>query len=255
MLLAAVIVAAAVQAPPVTLRLQRAVLDLPTRDQAVVVLHGEGRGGVRAPVLKSQRLRVGELTIPVSSPPDATVAASGSRVSATVALRQVGEGIRDIDPSAVLVRWEGLDGKGRVVLSLAGVIDLADRAQAELPAEKLREHYARLADYSVVPTGLLVHVRVLLGVYNPFAFEVVATGLDYRLEIGAVPVMDSHRGGFRLRAAQRTDVLVEQTLPLLDLASGVTAFLAGRPATFTGVLGLRTPKGERGIPILLQSGR
>lgn len=253
-MLLAVVLAAAVQMLPVPLRLQRVVLDLPTRDQAVVVLHGEGRDGVRMPVLKGQRLRVGDLAIPVSSPPDATVAAPASRVAVTVTLRQVGEGILDIDPSAVPVRWEGLDEKGRVVLSLAGVIDLADRAQAELPAEKLQEHFARLVDYSVVPTGLLVHVRVLLGVYNPFAFDVVATGLDYRLEIGGAPVLDSHRDGFRLRAAQRTEVLVEQTLPLLDLASGVTAFLAGRPATFTGVLGLRTPKGERGIPILLQSG-
>ena len=255
MVLAAVILVAAAHVPPVPLRLQRVELDLPTRDQAVVVLHGEGREGGPAPVLKGQRLRIGELLIPVSSAPDATVAASGSRVTVNVTLRQVGEDILSLEPSAVPVRWEGLDAMGRVVLGLAGVIDLADRGQAELPGEKLHQHYASLADYAVSPAGLLVHVSVLFRVYNPFAFDVVATGLEGRLEIGGEPVLASRREGFRLRAGQRNDVLVEQTLPLLDLASGLAAFLANRPATFTGVLGLRTPKGDRGIPILLQSGR
>lgn len=251
-LLSTLVLAAAIQAPPVQ-RLHRTELDLPTRDQAVLVLHGEGRKG-SAPALKAQRLRIADLEIPVASAPDCVVTEAASRARVTVTLSQVGEGILAVESSTVPVRWEGIDARGRAAVVLEGTIDLADSRQAVLPTEKLHRHYARLSDYGVVPEGMLVHVTVLLGIYNPFAFEVVATGLEYRLEIGGAKVLDSRRGGFRLRPGQTSDVLVEQTLPIVDLASGLAAVLARQPATLTGILGIRTPKGDRGIPILLRSG-
>ncbi len=235
------------------LRLQRVELDLPTRDQAVLVLHGEGRGGP-PPALRAQRLRIADLEIPIASAPDCAVTRTATRASVTVELSEVGEGILAVDSATVPVRWEGLDAKGRVAIALEGTIDLADSEQAALPTDKLHRHYARLADYGLVPEGMLVHVSVLLSVYNPFSFEVVATGLEYRLDVGGAKVLDSRRGGFRLRPGHTTDVLVEQTLPIVDLASGLAAVLARQPATLTGVLGIRTPKGDRGIPILLRSG-
>ncbi|HPC82012.1 MAG TPA: LEA type 2 family protein [Thermoanaerobaculaceae bacterium] len=252
MLLAALVLAAAVQPPP-ALRLLRVELDLPTPDQAVLVLHGEGRREP-APLLAAHRLRIADLEIPLAAPPDLTLSGSASRVRVVVRLAEVGEGILAVDSSTVPVRWEGLDARGGVVVALEGRIDPADGQQAVLPAETLYRHYARLADYGVAPEGMLVHVSALLSIYNPFAFEVVATGLEYRLEVGGVPVLDARRGGFRLRPRQASDVLVEQTLPILDLASALSAVLARRPATFSGILGIRTPNGERGIPILLRSG-
>lgn len=252
MLTAALALAAATQAPLV-LRLQRVELDLPTRDEAVLVLHGEGRAGP-APGPAAQRLWIAGLEIPVAPAPDLAVTEAGSRARLTVVLARVGEEILALDSSTVPVRWEGLDGRGRTVVALAGDVDLADSRQAALPVEELHRHYARLTDYGVSPAGMLVHVSALISVYNPFSFEVVATALEYRLEIGGEPVLESRRGGFRLRPRQASDVLVEQALPIADLASGLAAVLARRPATLAGVLAIRTPKGERGIPILLRSG-
>jgi len=252
-LLSALVFLVASVTPPVH-RLHRVELDLPTREQAVLVLRGEGCSALLPP-LSTQRLRIAGLEIPVASAPDYAVTPTASRAIVTVMLARVGEGILGIDSSTVEVRWEGLDAKGRLAVALEGTIDLADGEQAVFPTEKLRRHYARLADYGLAPEGMLVRVWVLLGVYNPFSFEVVASGLEYRLEVGETTILSSRRGGFRLRPGQANEVLVEQTLPMLDLASGLAAMLARQPATLTGVLAIRTPGGERGIPILLHSGR
>ncbi|HPS79058.1 MAG TPA: LEA type 2 family protein [Thermoanaerobaculaceae bacterium] len=255
MLLAVLIVTASNQISPVPLRLRQVEVDLPTPDQAVLVLEGEGCEPTRIPALKQQRLRIGDVTVPVSSGIDARVVSSGSRVSVTIPLGGVGDGILSIDPYAVPVRWEGFDLKGRPALALAGAVNLADRAQVSLPIEKLYRGFARLVDYSVSPAGTRVEVKALVSLYNPFAFEVVVTGMEYRLAVGGEPVIASRRAGLRLRAGRHSDVLVEETVPLVDLAGGLTAFLAHKPATFTGVIGIRTPRGDRRIPLLLQAGR
>lgn len=255
MFLAALIVTASSQMSPVPLCLRQVAVDLPTPDQAVVVLEGEGCEPTRLPALKQQRLRIGEVTAPVTSGLDAKVGSSGSRVSMTVPLRGVGEGILSVDPYAVPVRWEGLDLAGRPALVLAGTVNLADRAQVTLPVEKLYRDFAKLVDFSVSPAGTRVEVKALVSLFNPFAFEVVVTGMDYHLAVGGEPVIASRRAGLRLRAGRHNDVLVEETVPLVDLAGGLAAFLAHKPATLTGVIGIRTPRGDRHIPLLLQAGR
>lgn len=251
-MLTAALVLVVAAAPPPTLALQRVVLDLPTRDEATLELHGEGRAGL-APVLAAQRLRIARCEIPVASPPDFTATGTASRARLSVTLAGVGEEILAIDTSTVELRWEGLDPGGRVAVTLEGTIDLADGRQAVLPVEMLHRHYAHLADYGVDPEGMLVHVSALVAIYNPFSFEVVATGLEYRLEVGGAPILDSRRGGFRLRPRQTSDVLVEQAVPIVDLAAGFAALMARHPVTLQGVLAIRTPRGERGIPILLRS--
>lgn len=253
MLLAAVVLAAAVSNQPPVVHLQKVELDLPTPDQAVVILHGGGRERLVLPALKDQRLRIGDLSVQLSSAPDVVVTPAASRVSFTVQLRQLGEGVLDLDSSTSLVRWEGLDASGKTVLVVAGVLDLGDPAQAVFPDGKLYPHYASLADYSLAPDGLQVKIKVLLAIYNPFGFEVVATGMQYRLDVGEETVVDSERGGFRLRPARRNEILIEESVPLFDLAAGMAAFLARQPAVFTGVVGIRTPQGERSVPILLRS--
>jgi hypothetical protein len=254
MLLGALVLAAAVANPPLELHVQRAVIALPTADEAVVTLYGEGRE-VAAPALRGQRLLLGDVSVPLPAAPELVITPAGSRVTFKVPLRTVGEGVLALDPYAIPVRWEGHGGKAKAPqVVLTGTLDLSDRGKVQLPVDDLTAHYARLADYSATPSGLNVTVHLLLNLYNPFAFEVVATGLQYRLEVGGQEVLASSRPGFRLRALQHSDILVEQDVPLAELASSLAAFMAHQPATLTGVLGIRTPKGERGIPILLQGG-
>ena len=128
-------------------------------------------------------------------------------------------------------------------------------ARVELPIGDLERHYTKLVDYSATPSGLLVTVKALVSIYNPFAFEITATRLAYRLEVDGQEVIDSERAGFRLRPTTSSDVLVEQDVPLAELASALTAFLAHKPAVLSGRLDIRTPKGERSIPLLMQAGR
>ena len=252
MLLAALVLTAAPVAPVTELRLRRAELGLPSADRAAVVLHGEGHGP--APALAAQRFRLGDTTVPVDGVPDLAMTPSTSTVRLAVDLARVPDGVLDLNPYAVPVHWEGLDAKGKPVLVLAGILNLADQGQVELPARQMVELYASLADYSATPQGLQVHVRVLLNLTNPFSFEITATGLRYRLRVGDTEILASSRPGFRLRPRGRSDVLIEQDVPLAQLAGGVAALLARQPATLDGVMSIRTPRGERHIPLELRGG-
>ena len=261
MLLAALVLAAAAPAPKATatpnpvveIPLKRVVVAFPTPDEAVVTLHGDGRE-LAVPELGSQRLKLGDVDVPLPAAPDVKVTPGGSSATFKVVLKTVPEGVLALDPYATRVRWEALGAKGKPVLAVRGTVNMADKNQVELPTDDLTSHYARLDDYTATPSGLTVGVRLLLSLYNPFAFEVVATGLEYRLEVGGNEVIAAQRPGFRLRPEQRSDVLVEQDVPLADLASSLASLLARKPATFSGVLKLQTPKGERHIPAVLHAG-
>jgi hypothetical protein len=253
MLLAALILAAVTPTPTPELHVSKATVALPGPDEAVITLHAQGREG-EPRAISRQGLRLGDVKVSLPTAPEVQVTPGGSMVTFHVLLRTLPEDVLALDPYAIPVRWEGQDAKGKPVVVLTGSLNLADRGQVELPMEDLTRHYARLADYSATPNGLNVAVRALLNLYNPFGFEVVATGLKFRLEVGGQEVLASQRPGFRLRATQHSDVLVEQDVPLAQLASSLAAFMAHKPATLNGVLGIRTPKGEREIPILLQAG-
>ena len=111
-----------------------------------------------------------------------------------------------------------------------------------------------LADFTVVPGLAAVTVRGLLGLYNPFAFEVAATRIELTVTAGAYTVLAMQRPGFRLRPGQRSDLLLDQDVPLADAAGGMAAVMKGEPAMLRGELTLRTPQGDRVIPLQLRAG-
>jgi hypothetical protein len=251
--------AAAATAPsaasPVTpLRLQRVAVAIPNRDVVKVTLHVAAAPGPVRAGLAGQRLTLGPAPVPLTEPADVTLVGGETRVDFDVNLRMVPEAVLALDPHRMPVLWEGLDARGTPVLAVAGTIDLGDPGEVELPVTKVYDAYAHVSDFRVAPSLSTVGVHALLSLYNPLGFDVVATGLEYRLAVGTQQVLAAKRPGFKLRAGQRSDVLIEQDVPLGDVAGGVAAFLRGEAAQLEGMLVIRTPDGERAIPLHLSAG-
>jgi hypothetical protein len=247
--------AAAAPAPAVTpLRLQRITLAVPDRDVVRVTLHGGATAGPARAGLAGQRLRLGDVAVPLETPTDVTLAGGETRVDFDVKLRSVPEAVLALDQHRMPVLWEGLDAHGTPVLAVAGTVDLGDPGEVELPLTKVYDAYAQISDLRVTPSLTAVGVHALLSLYNPLGFDVVATGLEYTLAVGAQQVLAAKRPGFKLRSGQRSDVLIEQDVPLGDVAGGVAAFLGGEAAQLEGTLVVRTPNGERAIPLHLSAG-
>ena len=235
------------------LRLAKVTVQLPAPGRAVLVLEGPVAPVAGAGGISGQRLTAGDVEIPVRGDV-ALVPGDPLRVTCEVPLAGVPEAILSLDPNRVPLRWEGLDRNGRAVLALAGTVDFGDPGEVALPVRTIYRDYARLGDVSLVPHGATLQVRALLGLVNPFSFDIVATGLDYRITVGSQDVAEAHRPGFRLRAGQRSDVLLEQEVSVIDAASAMAAFLQRQPAVLEGKLVLRTPRGEHAIPLLLRAG-
>lgn len=252
----ALILAAAAHAAtptPAPLRVQRVTVEVPNRDLLRVTLHAAASQGLRSG-LSGQRLRLGEASVPLATPADVTVGSGETRIDFDVKLNSVPEAVLGLDPNRMPVLWEGLDAGNAPVLSARGTIDLGDPGEVELPLAGLYRAYARLSDLKVTPSLSAVSVHALLSLYNPFGFDVVAVGLEYRLTVGSQTVLSARRPGFRLRAGQRSDVLIEQDVPFGDAAGGAAAFLRGEPAMLEGTLTVRTPQGERPIPLQMRAG-
>ena len=249
------IAAARAAAPgPTPVRLQRVTIEVPDRDLVRVTLHAAAGPAIRTGFV-GQRLRLGDSAVPLATPVDVTVGEGETRVDFDLKLRQAPEAILAIDPNRVPVLWEGLDGAAAPVLAVGGTVDLGDSGEVNLPLAALYRAYARLSDLSITPSLTAVSVRALISLYNPFGFDVVATGFAYRLTVGGQSVLAGKQPGFRLRAGQHSDVLVEQDLPLADAMGGAAAFVHGAPAQLEGTLTIRTPTGERIVPLLLQAQR
>jgi len=246
------VASAAVPVPPVTpVRLQRIALALPDRDVVRVTLHAAAAAGPVRVGLAGQRLLLGDGPVPLETPADVTLAGGETRVDFDVKLRSVPEKVLALDQHRMPVLWEGVDARGVPVLAVGGTVDLGDPGEVELAATKVYDAYAHISDGRVTPSLAAVGVHALLSLYNPLGFDVVATGLEYRLAVGAQQVLAAKRPGFKLRAGQRSDVLIEQDVPFGDVAGGVAAFLNGEAAQFDGSLVIRTPDGERVIPLHL----
>lgn len=246
-------VAHAAAANPAPLRVQRVAVAVPDPDLVRVTLHAPPSPGVRAG-LAGQRLRLGEALVPIASPVDVTVGGGETRIDFDVRLNVVPETVLGLDPNRMPVLWEGLGAGGVPVLAVGGTVDLGDPGETELPLAGLYRAYARLSDLKVTPSLSAVSVHALLSLYNPFGFDVVATGIEYRLTVGSQTVLSGKRPGFRLRAGRHSDVLIEQDVPLGDAAGGAAAFLRGEAAQLDGTLTVRTSQGERVIPLLMRAG-
>jgi hypothetical protein len=251
LLLAATALVEAAGSPP--LAVQRITVTVPNPDRVQVTVHAARSHGVASGVT-GQRLRLGEVPVPIDSAVDVTVGGGETQIDFEVKLRAVPEAVLGLDPNRMPVLWEGLGAGGTPVLAVGGTIDLGDPGEVELPLVGLYRAYARLSDVKLTPSLAAVSVHALLSLYNPFGFEVVATGLEYRLVVGSQTVLSAQRPGFRLRACQRSDVLIEQDVPFGDVAGGAAAFLRGEPALLEGTLTVRTPQGDRAIPLQLRAG-
>jgi len=246
MLTALSLVLAAVASPA---PLSHVAVALPSRDTAILTLTATWNDPAPRGV-ESQRLLAADVSIPLAGAPAVTVAGGELRTEVTVRLKDVPEAVLNLDPNSLPLRWEGLDRKGRVAASLAGTVDLGDREQVSLPIRTLYDQFLLVRDVSASPGLSAVGVRALLGFYNPFAFDVVATRVEYRLDVAEQPILEGKRPGFRLRGAQWSDILIEQDVPLGDVMGAVASFLGGEAVTLTGALTVRTPQGEKIIPLV-----
>lgn len=234
------------------LRLERVTVALPSRELLRVTLTAPATKPAAGMV--AQRLTLGGVRIPVATAVDVTAAGGETRADFDVQLAGVPESVLGLDPNRVPLLWEGLDGAGAPVLAIGATVDLGDPGEVQLPVAGLYRQFATFTDFTVTPGLAAVNVRGLLGLYNPFSFDVVATRIELAVTVGPQAVLTAKRPGFRLRAGQRSDVLVDQDVPLADAAGGVAAFLRGEPALLEGTLVLRTPQGERAVPLHMRAG-
>ncbi len=246
----------AVAAPPANapaaLRLERVNVAVRTRDLLRVTLHAPARKAPLSSGMASQRLTLGAARVPLADAVDVTLDGGETRAEFDVRLADVPEAVMAIDPNRAPVLWEGVTSGGSVVLAIAGTVDLGDPGEVEVPVRDVYREYVTLTDFAVDPGLAAVSVRGLLGLYNPFAFEVAASRIELKVMAGESTVLAIERPGFRLRARQRSDVLIDQDVPFADAAAGVAAYLKGEPATVRGALTLRTPQGDRVIPLQLR---
>ena len=235
------------------LRLERLTVALPSRGVLRVALAAPAPPAHLEAGMSAQRLTLGGVPVPLTTPVDVTIEGGQTRVDFDVRLTDVPEGVLGLDPNRVPVLWEGL-GRAGPLLAVAGTMDLGDPGEVQLPVADLYHAYATLTDFTVTPGLSAVNVHGLLGLFNPFSFDVVATRVELVVAVGTQTVLATKRPGFRLRAGKTSDVLVDQDVPLADAAGGVGAFLRGEPAVLEGALILRTPQGERALPLHMRAG-
>ncbi len=248
--------AAHMAAPPVVvpLHLAQVSVALQSREVLRVTLTAPAPPAKLEVGMSAQRLTLGGVPIPLKTPVDVTFAGGQTRADFAVRLADVPEGVLGLDPNRVPLLWEGLDGAGAPALAIGATVDLGDPGEVQLPVADLYRAYATFTDFTVTPGLSGVNVHGLLDLFNPFSFDVVASRIELAVTVGTQTVLATKRPGFRLRAGQKSDVLVDQDVPLADAAGGVGAFLRGEPAVLQGTLVLRTPQGERAVPLHMSAG-
>jgi len=225
-------------------------VELPGPDQVKLRLRAKGSVGPLAP-LASQHLFLGNLAIPLEGAPDVTLLPDGFEASFVLPLASVPEKVLELDPHAMPVRFEARDEAGKTVFASEGMLDLGDPGLVAIPAKRAYELYARLDRFALQPSLASVAFSALLSFYNPFNFPITVRRLEYRVLAGDVELLAGARPGFRLRPRQRSDVLLEEEIPLAVLGAAVGTVLGHQNLTFQGQLVLQTPSGDRPIPLLL----
>jgi hypothetical protein len=255
-MMASVVLAAVLTVAPPVLVLERVEVALPNPDTARVTLVAQAASGLPSAGVVGQRLSLGAgVAIPLATSAQLTGDARTACVTFEVRLRDAPEAVLELDPAAVRVRWEALGADGRPLFAVAGILDAADRSRLVVAGEAVGDAYARLEDVKLTPGIGSLGVRALASLYNPFAFDLVIVRLEYHLAVGSQTLLAGKRPGVRLRAGQRSDVLLEQEVTLADVAGGVSAFLGGSPAQLDGAVVVRTPHGERTVPLHARSSR
>ncbi len=241
---------------PVAVPLRGVRVEPVTRERMTVVLvTGSMRAGIPA-ALARQDLQLGAATIPVQDLPQVQAGNYESEVRLDVDLRTVPADILAVDLAAAPLRWRGMTADGAVAVTVGGAIGSLDRQRLQVPVRELYDLYVSVGPVDAVQLDGQAGVRALVSLYNPLGFDVVAKRLDYRLLVGGTEVVAGRRPGVRLRAGKASDVLVEERLPVAELAAGVMGLLSGKPpVSLTGTLVLETPRGERFVPLGAPPGR
>ncbi len=241
--------AQAAPAPAPTVAIHRLAVAVPDRDDAQVEMTASTpAGGVPAGVV-AQRLTAAGIVIPLAGPARLSRTGDALTVAFDLRLADVPEAVLALDPNRLPLRWEGLSRDGTALLAAEGKVDLGDPGEVALPVRRLYDLFTTLHDLALSPGIGQVGVHVLLGLYNPFSFDFVATHIEYHLTVGGTEVLAGERPGFRLKARQVSDVLIEQDVPMAGVAGGLMAAMQGQPASLTGSLTVRTPRGDRVIPL------
>ncbi len=236
------------------LALQRALVEVPEARRLKVALFATPSTGGASRAFSRSRLLLAGQDIPLASPGVATDQPGNTVVHLEIDVAALPESVLTLPTGPLTVRWEGVTDGGRTVVTVAGTLDPSNRSQLTVPQEDLHALYARLESPSVTPTGSTLAFRGLANILNPFSFDVVVRGLDYRVVVGGAEVMAAQRPGFRLRAGQRSDVLLEAEVSLASAAVAAAAVLRGATVEVIGQLRLVTPDGDRLLPIVVRSG-
>jgi hypothetical protein len=251
MLLAALLAPPAEGTPPAlspAVPMQATTIENPTADLARVTVIA--RSAKTAPTAATrQRLVLGDVEIPLAAAPRLTCDAMLCKTVFDLELARVPEGILALEPSALPLRWEALGADGRPVIAIADTVNLWDRDKVSVSIDRLNQLYSEVTDLALAPRGLSIDARLLIRLYNPFSFDIVATGISYKLTIGGNVVLESRRAGFRLRSRQRSDVRLDEEVGLGQAAAGLAAFLRSDPAVLDGFIVIRTPKGDKSLPL------
>lgn len=257
MLVASLLVALAVVPPPAPrptptprppLALERIAVQLVDADTVWLTLTAAG-GPTPPAAVARQRLLAGSVEVPLlaSAPPRSEAGRTTVRVE--LSLPQVPEAFLALDPHRVPVRWEGVAADGATAVVVAGTPDLGDPGEVDLPLRQVYDTYCRLDDLRVSPGLGGVSLHALLNLYNPFSFEIVVTRVTFRVMVEGQEIIAGQRPGLRLRARQRSDVLVEQDVPLSAVTGSLGALLRGVAPTLDASIVIRTPTGEHPIPL------
>jgi hypothetical protein len=235
-------------APPKPATLVKVAVQLPDADHAQITLQARGKLGPLAP-LAGHRLYLGDQGVPLEGAPDVTLNAEGFEASLVLPLARVPESVLQLDPHQFPLRYEAQDSQQNPVLVASGTLDLGDPGNVALPLRRAYELYARLDHWAVTPSLASLGISALVSFYNPFSFPITASRLELRLRSGETELWQTSRPGFRLRPQQRSDVLVQEEVPLSTLGAAVQALMASTSFRLEGQLILQTPTGPHAVPL------
>lgn len=242
--------------PPVSAALHGLSVELVNRDTLRLVLHAERIPEDAAGRVSGQLLVVGGIPLPTAPLPAVSAGETGSSaVTLDVLVPTVPAAVLELPVDDVPLRWQGLDSRGRVVVDVAGRITTGEGGNLFIRESATARGLAHLADHTVRLRGLGVAAQLLVRLHNPMGFEVTVARLQYVVSVGGVVLVAGERPGLRLRPRQNGDMLIEAEVPLTDLAAGVVAAVVQRlPIHLDGVVWLRTPGGDRGVPFSVTGG-
>jgi len=235
-----------------SLPLRRVAVELPALDVATIVLQCDPAPSRVLGPFTAQRLRLGQVEVPLLAPAKMVAVAGATAVQLEVQLRAVPEQVLGLPLERVPVSWEGVSENGLERLTISGEVNPTDPNSVAVPLGTLYERYSKIADVKVYTDEGRLYVRVLASLYNPFAFDLTASMIEYKVRAGDKQIIAGQKRGFRARGRRWSDVVLEQPVDPAEAASGGFAALL-RPSSVQAelTLSIRTPTGDRPLTLTL----